>query len=919
MTAQSMISDETKAAIVKKASAPKDASGGGAGGMTPVVPASTRTGQIGSAAEALTNLQIMADAAAVAEPSTVVAAGTNESVLLQCGVSGAHAAECGFSAAAAECAAPHTPALHTASDPRIADAVHRLETLMRPVVGAAGTAADKDGVNAPTGLAAPTSTSTFARHQHVKTAPVALGAQNHHPHQLQRHSQQPPNSPHFGTASLKLPKSSQHTPLIGVPHISQQPISITHPPKHQQLSPNLSSVASSLNMTAIATQLHMNPTLIPAPQSYVHPTLGPSVSWTASILSECGFDPTSPSDLTDAHRRAFTQCDAVILAAIKERNQFLEIGQALVAECGKYREIGNKYLGILRQLIGIVPPNVQIGVRMDLEAIERFARSESAIAASQIQHAKILRIHKPSQNNPQRTHQNLAAASQPLQIEQADNNSIPNAQVSLTNNDKRPLSPTLSRRGSGGLEKRLKLHDSLSHIASASKSPENIDDNPTGSAVEGSTILRSDSFGSASSNSSTFLSVSKPLLSTLHQVPHHPRPSSDTRKNLLPSIMQVNPPREYVATTRILPAEQVCAMALSRPFKYLFTASTNTIKIWDVAVSLNDAPRVGIIELNKEQGSIRALRITPDGKTLIAAGDGQDASVCNINTVTPHVISRIPTSGSDTYTLAATHDSAHVLVGGRDGTVKMWDIAGAALLQPAFMLAFVGHDGAVTCCCISRDGKKLYSGSRDKTVRLWDMLSGQCLKIFGFPSQVHTFDLNPLIPILTVGLEDGIVQKFLTRPTSRQGTNGPDPKEPFDSPTEDELVYLEVPTGKHEEDMDLGIANDVIPKKELVKSPWGCVKYSRSGLWFVAASSSGRLCVFKESNVGGTTGKDSKASCVCQIAEDCNPIICAEVSACGNFVVSDAASVYVILTTSRQVTATNDKQIRVFAVSSEKD
>ncbi|ORY49813.1 WD40 repeat-like protein [Rhizoclosmatium globosum] len=195
-------------------------------------------------------------------------------------------------------------------------------------------------------------------------------------------------------------------------------------------------------------------------------------------------------------------------------------------------------------------------------------------------------------------------------------------------------------------------------------------------------------------------------------------------------------------------------MALSRPFKYLFSACLGSIKIWDVSVNMDEAPQVGTIELNKENNYIRAIKITPDGKTLVAGGEGQD----------PHIVAKLPTGGYDTYTLTISHDSRTVLIGGRDNCIQMWD-----LVTRQFIRTFQGHTGAVTCTTLSRDGKKLYSGSCDGTIRLWDMPTSQCLETFHFPSAVHSFDLNPLIPILTVGLEDGVVQRYLTRPGAESG------------------------------------------------------------------------------------------------------------------------------------------------------
>jgi WD40 repeat protein/serine/threonine protein kinase len=46
---------------------------------------------------------------------------------------------------------------------------------------------------------------------------------------------------------------------------------------------------------------------------------------------------------------------------------------------------------------------------------------------------------------------------------------------------------------------------------------------------------------------------------------------------------------------------------------------------------------------------------------------------------------------------------------------------------------FTGHDGAVTCVAFSADGKLLLSGGKDQTVRLWDVGSGTEMKSLRWP------------------------------------------------------------------------------------------------------------------------------------------------------------------------------------------
>jgi WD40 repeat protein/sterol desaturase/sphingolipid hydroxylase (fatty acid hydroxylase superfamily) len=65
--------------------------------------------------------------------------------------------------------------------------------------------------------------------------------------------------------------------------------------------------------------------------------------------------------------------------------------------------------------------------------------------------------------------------------------------------------------------------------------------------------------------------------------------------------------------------------------------------------------------------------------------------------------------------VAVSGDGRHVLSGGADGTIKIWDAATGREEQ-----ALVGHRGYVQSVAVSGDGRHIVSGSADKTVKVWD-------------------------------------------------------------------------------------------------------------------------------------------------------------------------------------------------------
>jgi WD40 repeat protein len=71
--------------------------------------------------------------------------------------------------------------------------------------------------------------------------------------------------------------------------------------------------------------------------------------------------------------------------------------------------------------------------------------------------------------------------------------------------------------------------------------------------------------------------------------------------------------------------------------------------------------------------------------------------------------------------------------------IRMWEVQTGKQVRN-----FLGHEGAVTCLSLTRDGKQMLSGSADKTLRLWDLQSGKEIRrLEGHKGLIVSVTLSP--------------------------------------------------------------------------------------------------------------------------------------------------------------------------------
>ncbi|MFO0926609.1 MAG: WD40 repeat domain-containing protein [Gemmataceae bacterium] len=176
------------------------------------------------------------------------------------------------------------------------------------------------------------------------------------------------------------------------------------------------------------------------------------------------------------------------------------------------------------------------------------------------------------------------------------------------------------------------------------------------------------------------------------------------------------------------PTSFACAVRFSPDSKVLAAAGyengpNNHIYLFDVATG-KELPRLH----GHPSGGVRRLLFTPDGKHLLSGGFDGVVAVWEVSTF--RQVRQIKVEASTVYGLALSPDGRTLATAGRDGA-KLWDVATGRPIPRDGMNRF-----SCVTVCFSPDGKLLATGDAGSVV-LWEVVTGkevQTLK--GFKGEV---------------------------------------------------------------------------------------------------------------------------------------------------------------------------------------
>lgn len=134
-------------------------------------------------------------------------------------------------------------------------------------------------------------------------------------------------------------------------------------------------------------------------------------------------------------------------------------------------------------------------------------------------------------------------------------------------------------------------------------------------------------------------------------------------------------------------------------------------------------------------GPVRAISVSPDGKTVLSGGFDTAAIRWSLASETAEQVLRFH---SDAVNAVAFIDAARMATAGADGRIAIWT-AGRA--QPDKVLE--GHAGPIVALAVSPDASRLASASWDRTVRLWSLADGTSRGLEGHSQNVNGVAFTP--------------------------------------------------------------------------------------------------------------------------------------------------------------------------------
>ncbi|KAJ3298013.1 hypothetical protein HK104_011237 [Borealophlyctis nickersoniae] len=176
-----------------------------------------------------------------------------------------------------------------------------------------------------------------------------------------------------------------------------------------------------------------------------------------------------------------------------------------------------------------------------------------------------------------------------------------------------------------------------------------------------------------------------------------------------------------------------CCEFVGEEGKWLVSGSSdNTCRVWETET----AECYGVLEGHTSR--IWDVASSKSGATVASASGDGTVKIWDMKHNKMQCLNTFSDSDGDVYSVKYHPAERHIVTGGYDKTVRLYDIVRGRVVK-----TFSGHTLSVTKAIFNPLGNLVVTGSKDNTIKFWDILSGLCIKtISSHLGEVTSVEMN---------------------------------------------------------------------------------------------------------------------------------------------------------------------------------